>query len=116
VYRNDGNGYWTGYVHEELVSKSRDRESNTAKSSLVFDHISSLRDEERIIYKRSMYDWMLLRAYDNPSVRGGTNAWWYQTFVPNNIELIRENAHRFEAQERLLDLSCHHTTDPAKHL
>jgi SAM-dependent methyltransferase/glycosyltransferase involved in cell wall biosynthesis len=99
LYRNDGSVHWTGYIHEELAPIPGHDRTKAAESSLVFDHLSAFRDTTRDSKKRNMYRWMLLRAYENPSIRGGTNAWWYDEFVPKNIEMIRKSAREFSNQK-----------------
>src|SRR5438045_1936208 len=39
---------------------------------------------------------MLLRAFENPRIRGGTNAWWFESFLPENIDAIRADAQKFQ--------------------
>lgn len=96
LYRADGSARWTGYVHEELACKETAVPMNTARSSLVFDHVSAIREERRSHQNRIMYRWMLLRAYRNPKIRGGTNGWWYDKFVPENINTITSSAREFD--------------------
>jgi len=96
LYRNDGSAQWTGYIHEELAATAGQAGRKSANSSLVFDHLSELRNREHDQHKRSMYRWMLLRAYENPSMRGGTNAWWYDKFVPENMEMLKSSARQFD--------------------
>jgi 2-polyprenyl-3-methyl-5-hydroxy-6-metoxy-1,4-benzoquinol methylase len=101
LYRNDGSVHWTGYIHEQLAPIPGHDRTKAAESSLVFDHLSAFRDATRDGEKRNMYRWMLLRAYENPTIRGGTNAWWYDEFVPQNIEMIRRSAREFSNHKRV---------------
>jgi hypothetical protein len=97
LYRKSSRVKWSGYIHEELAVDDGIR--SIAKSSLVFKHLSEFREMGRIRRRRSMYFWMLLRAYENQSLRGTTSSYWYERFVPENLEHIKTNAKIFREED-----------------
>jgi hypothetical protein len=62
---------------------------------LVFDHYSQLKKSDVLEQKESLYSMMLLRVYNQPDIRVGTAAWWYDTFVPERIAAITARATAF---------------------
>jgi hypothetical protein len=59
------------------------------------NHLAALRDTDRREYRRRMYSWMLLKSYEDVSIRGGTNRWWFDEFVPSRLETIKQSATQF---------------------
>jgi hypothetical protein len=96
LYRRDPGVSWSGYIHEELRGVS----GKVGKSSLVFDHFSQFKSDARVQEKRQMYFWMLMRAYEDPLLQRGTNRYWYEKFVPENLEAIRAGAKNFDEKYR----------------
>jgi|GEM_PF-7116952 len=96
LYRSDANVRWAGYIHETLHAEPRDLTAQTeGASEMTFYHLSEFRDQTYDRRKRERYFWMMLRAYDNPELRDGTNSYWYDKHVPDNIEMIRAGARSF---------------------
>ena len=44
---------------------------------------------------------MLLHAYQNAQLQVGTNSYWYDKFVPENLQAIEIGANAFESSKRL---------------
>jgi hypothetical protein len=38
---------------------------------------------------------MLLRAYTKPELRRYTNSWWYDSYVPQNLEKLKAMAQEY---------------------
>jgi len=101
LYRTAASVKWEGYVHEDLYPAAGSKLHEIAKSSISIDHLTEFRDPARRAQKREMYFWMLLRAHENPALRAGTNAYWYDKFVPENYQLISEGARAFSERSSL---------------
>ena len=85
---------WEGYLHEDLYDAAN-RDLRTARSSLVLDHLASFRDPTEQIIKRKMYSWMLLRLYENQSLRKGVSRFWYENYIPQHMEQLKQDAREF---------------------
>jgi polysaccharide pyruvyl transferase WcaK-like protein len=96
LYRPCGNVAWAGYLHETLYARER---ASTAQresaSDLVFYHAARFRNQDRSRYKQNQYFWMLLRAYNDRELRDGTSSYWYDKFVPENLQVVQAGAKAF---------------------
>jgi FkbM family methyltransferase len=96
LYKAQADVKWAGYIHETLYVEPRSAtDAQLCDSATVFYHLSDFKDLTNIEQKREQYFWMLLRAFKNIEFRDGTNAYWYDTFVPENLKIVEEGASSF---------------------
>lgn len=90
---------WLGYIHEEIHSGDNSGHSFNGHSALKFDHYSELKKANDVDQKNGLYALMLVRAYNYPAVRAGTNSWWFDTYVPEHFPTLSMRARRFAVAE-----------------
>jgi glycosyltransferase involved in cell wall biosynthesis len=90
---------YAGYIHEALCLSGQPCYNTSGQTALVFDHYSQLKKSDVLEQKESLYSMMLLRVYNQPDIRGGTTAWWYDTFVPERIAAITARATAFAREQ-----------------
>ena len=91
---------WGGYIHEEIYAGSPTH-SNRGKSDLVFDHYSALKPAALDGTRSGLYAILLLRAYNQPELRAGTNTWWFSSHVPAHLPLLEQRAAEYARQNSL---------------
>ena len=98
LQRPRANARWGGYIHETLHAEPPDLTYQyTGAADLTFYHLSEFRrDASYNDRKRDRYFWMLLRAHSNPRLQDGTNSYWYDKFVPENLDRIKAGAQAFQ--------------------
>jgi glycosyltransferase involved in cell wall biosynthesis len=100
VHRNLRTVRWAGLVHEELWNSWHRRE----KLPIIHHHLARFRGREQAAATRNLYAFMLWRALKEPSLRRGTNPWWFTERVralgAAGLALEREHARRSYAENR----------------
>jgi hypothetical protein len=91
IFRKSFAMKWHGYIHEEL------RLNNVKNVDLPFNrlnnimwHYTNLRPNKNNKEKNILYAKLLCRIYDNPSLRNGTNEYWYTTYFEKNEKKLRQ--------------------------
>jgi glycosyltransferase involved in cell wall biosynthesis len=95
IYRANRGISWKGYIHEELYRGEQNCFGIHQDSPLRHLHFSAFRGWADPQVKSRRYAWMLLRAYRNPDLRKYTNAWWYTSYVPENLERLEVLAQEY---------------------
>ncbi len=95
IYRRGVGILWRGYIHEELYLGERNCHGMHAESPLKHLHYSAFRSWADPVVKDRRYAWMLLRAYMKPELRRYTNSWWYDSYVPQNLEKLKAMAQEY---------------------
>lgn len=94
LYRPGTRARWEGYIHEEIAAP--DRQAYSAGSSIELNHFSNHKKPGKTSWRRHMYSWMLLRAYEDQALQYGINRHWIDNYIPSNIAAIRAEAALFE--------------------
>jgi glycosyltransferase involved in cell wall biosynthesis len=95
IYRRDAGIEWKGYIHEELYLGERNCFGMHEDTDLKHLHYSGFRAWADPAVKDRRYCWMLLRAAATPELRKYTNHWWYDTYVPQNQDRLKELARQY---------------------
>jgi len=90
---------YAGYIHEVVSFLGDPCHHTRGETALVFDHYSQLKKSVDLEQKEGLYSLMLLRLYNQPDVRLGTDAWWFDTYVPAHIAAITARAEAFARQQ-----------------
>jgi hypothetical protein len=100
VHRNLPTVRWAGLVHEELWGSWHRRE----KLPIIHHHLARFRARGQVEAAQGLYAFMLWRAMKRPSLRRGTNPWWFTERLrglgPGGLARERERARRFHAENR----------------
>jgi glycosyltransferase involved in cell wall biosynthesis len=84
-----------GLVHEELWEGSQNAFETAAEVPLVLHHLSAFRTREDNQTKHWLYAYLLIKAQTFPGFRFGTNDWFFENYVPENIEILLAQANAF---------------------
>lgn len=91
IFRNIPSIRWKGYIHEELHIKNvaAGNFQHTKLNNIMW-HYTNLRSNKNKEEKNILYAKLLCRIYDNPSLREGTNEYWYTTYFKQNEKNLRQ--------------------------
>jgi FkbM family methyltransferase len=92
---------YSGYIHEEICLSGKSCYNVSGQTALIFDHCSHLKTAVDAEQKAGLYALMLLRGYNQPDLRVGTNCWWYDSHVPQHIAAYSVRAQLFAKQQGL---------------
>ena len=84
-----------GLVHEEIWEGARNAFETAAEVPLILHHLSAYRTREDNQTKHWLYAYLLLKAQMFPGFRFGTNDWFFENYVPENIEVLLAQANAF---------------------
>lgn len=101
IYKPSPRHHWVGYIHEEIYVDNNVLEFSGGQSSLVIDHYSALKPASDSASKSGMYAVMLLRLYHYSEWRFGTNQWWYNHYIPENLITLQHQAEQYATINKL---------------
>lgn len=89
IFRKCAKMKWHGYIHEELrLNNVKNINLPLNKLNNTMWHYTNLRQHNNNQEKKILYAKLLCKIYDNPSLRHGTNEYWYTTyFKKHELEL-----------------------------
>lgn len=94
---------WEGFIHEELWIGNSNAWFDHDHSNVTLSHFSEFRpDRGRSTEKFQMYAWMLLHSSSSQHLKFGTNEFWYDKYMNENLEMLVENANHFAKQSGLV--------------
>jgi glycosyltransferase involved in cell wall biosynthesis len=98
IFKNGHGIKWHGLIHESLRWPSGVHVALTSKRTAIkMYHFGALANPAKRTFKDGLYAELLLRAYENRSLRDGTDKWWFENFVPNNITKLKEDRDAFQS-------------------
>lgn len=87
IYKNFQGISWWGMIHEELRTRAGNHVSSRCLASNVkMWHFGALHNPEKRKSKPGLYAELLLRIVENPSLRKGTNSWWFTKYFEEHKE------------------------------
>lgn len=90
VFRRSAGITYKGFIHEEpFYPDGKPVADFKVLDSIRLYHFADWTNRK---IRRLRYSWILLKNSLNPHLQDGTNSWWYETYVPQNIERIRQEA------------------------
>ncbi len=92
---------YAGYIHEEIFFAGASCYQESGQTELVFDHYSNLKTVVDAEQKAGLYALMLLRAYNQPDLRVGTNPWWYDSYMVDHMAATAVRAEAFARRQGL---------------
>jgi glycosyltransferase involved in cell wall biosynthesis len=84
-----------GLIHEELWDGDTNLYRSAVDIPIILHHIKNYIDEADAIEKYELYAFLLLRASVYPEFRFGTNSWWFDAYVPQNLTKLLKRANQF---------------------
>ena len=95
LYRSLPRIRFEGLIHEELWEGDESAYSNCGNLDLTVHHLSSYRTQVGGQDKHELYAYLLLKAQAFPGFRHGTNPWFFENYVPENAEVLLQQAANF---------------------
>lgn len=92
---------WKGYIHEEIHRQGISGWNIDNHSTLVLEHHCGLKPLPDGTKRSGLYALMLMRAYINKALQDGTNAWWYEQYVPEHHDLLESRAIAYAREENI---------------
>ncbi len=95
LYRNRPGIRFQGIIHEELWENEQNLYAIAGEIPVTIHHLSSYGKASGGNEKSQLYAFLLLRAAAYPNFKYGINAWWFEKYVPENLEVLLAKANEF---------------------
>ena len=99
LYRRDPTIRYEGLIHEEIWDGASNAYATCGRLNATLHHLSAYGSSESD--KHELYAYLLLKAQAYPGFRYGTNVWFFEHYVPENLEVLLLQANNFSARHNL---------------
>ena len=95
IYKNGIGTKWCGLIHESLQTQDKKHIAfNSRASNIYMWHYGAMANPAKRTFKDGLYAELLLRIVEEPSLRVGTDKWWYTEYYlqnKNQLEQARDD-------------------------